>query len=204
MKRRLRILELMCGAGGSAEGYARAGFEVVGVDIAPQPRFPFRFVQMDVFEFLHRFDVRRHFDVIHASPPCQGYSSTQSLHTAIYPKLIKRTRRHLDAIGLPYVIENVEGARGAMHDPIRLCGSSFGLRVRRHRLFECSFPLTSPPPAYTLGRTRTSAFTPSQARRARPKADRRTKAGSSACTEVGRGSGLGSRLCGAQRWEFHG
>jgi DNA (cytosine-5)-methyltransferase 1 len=142
---RLKLLDLYCGAGGAAVGYHRAGFDVVGVDIAPQPHYPFRFVQMDVFDFLRRFDVCKHFNGVHASPPCQGYSSTRSLHEIAYPKLIKRTRHALRRTQLPYVIENVPGAHPAMHSPQQLCGSSFGLRVRRHRLFECSFAMPEPP-----------------------------------------------------------
>jgi DNA (cytosine-5)-methyltransferase 1 len=121
-------------------GYHRAGFDVVGVDIRPQLRYPFEFVQADALTF-----PPDGFDAIHASPPCQRFSTTASLHTAKYPDLIEPTRRLLAATGLPYVIENVVGA--PLVSPIRLCGSSFGLGVRRHRLFECGrFDVVLVPP----------------------------------------------------------
>lgn len=129
---RPKLLDLFCGAGGAAMGYHRAGFEVVGVDIKPQPRYPFAFVQGDVLK--PPVDTSA-FDVIHASPPCQGYS-TQTADPSRHPRLIERVREMLVATGLQYVVENVEGARRAMRDPVRLCGSSFGLDLRRHRHFE--------------------------------------------------------------------
>lgn len=133
----LRLLDLFCGAGGAAMGYHMAGFEVVGVDIVEQPNFPFRFFQGD-FESISPDKVREQFDAVHASPPCQAYSVTKSLSPHIdHPELIPPTRELLERIGLPYVIENVPGA--PLLDPVVLCGSSFGLRVRRHRLFETSF-----------------------------------------------------------------
>ena len=134
------LLDLFCGAGGAAVGYHRAGFDVVGVDIVDQPRYPFTFVQGDALECLAiglpGVDPSK-FDAIHASPPCQAYSTTASLHGNEYPRLIDATRELLLATGLPFVIENVAGARADMREPITLCGSSFGLGVRRHRLFEC-------------------------------------------------------------------
>jgi DNA (cytosine-5)-methyltransferase 1 len=136
------LLDLFSGAGGAATGYHRAGFDVIGVDCEPMPRYPFAFVQTDALAVLHGvldygLNLHRPFDAIHASPPCQAYSTTASLHTNEYPRLIEETRELLQATGLPYVIENVAGARADMRDPITLCGSSFGLGVRRHRLFEC-------------------------------------------------------------------
>lgn len=136
-----RLLDLFCCAGGAAMGYHRAGFEVVGVDCNPQPRYPFEFHQADALTF-----PLDGFDVIHASPPCQDYSVTASLHDTDYPRLIEPIRERLISAGVPYVIENVEGARRDLHNPVRLCGSSFGLGVRRHRLFECSWPVMFPPP----------------------------------------------------------
>jgi DNA (cytosine-5)-methyltransferase 1 len=127
----VRLLDLFCGAGGAAMGYHRAGFEVVGVDIEPQPHYPFEFHQADALTF-----PLAGFDAIHASPPCQGYSVTASLHDAEHPQLVEPVRATLAATGLPYVIENVEGA--PLINFVRLCGSSFGLGVRRHRLFEMS------------------------------------------------------------------
>ena len=139
------LLDLFCGAGGAAMGYHMAGFDVIGVDIEQQPHYPFEFIQGDWWESM--FDVSGRFDAVHASPPCQAYSTTASLHTAEYPKLISRVRGDLSLLnGVPWVIENVAGARQAMRNPVTLCGSSFGLGVRRHRLFETSFPMSFVPP----------------------------------------------------------
>lgn len=111
-------------------GYYRAGFDVIGVDIKPQPRYPFEFHQADAMTF-----PLDGFDVIHASPPCQGYSRLNSINKREYPMLIEDVRSRLQAAGVPYVIENVTGA--PLIDPIMLCGAMFpGLRVYRHRLFE--------------------------------------------------------------------
>jgi DNA (cytosine-5)-methyltransferase 1 len=137
-----RLLDLFCGAGGAAKGYHDAGFEVVGVDIDPQPNYPYKFHQADVLAMDPW--VLRSFDAVHASPPCQGYS-TQTQHRARHPRLIEATRDLLRAWGAPYVIENVEGARAFLKDPVRLCGSSFGLDVRRHRYFETNWDLVTPP-----------------------------------------------------------
>jgi len=136
---RPRLLDLFCGAGGAAMGYHRAGFDVVGVDIAPQPRYPFEFHQADALMF-----PLDGFDVIHASPPCQAWSVTKSLHDAEYPELIEPIRALLKVAGKPYVIENVAGAKRALDAPVLLCGSMFGLGVRRHRYFECSELLMPP------------------------------------------------------------
>lgn len=144
-----RLLDLFCGAGGAAMGYHRAGFEVVGVDLKPQKHYPFEFHQADALEFLAEHG--REFDVIHASPPCQAHTSLKNLHDKDYPELIEPTRRLLEKTGLPYIIENVVGA--PLRNPILLCGSSFGLRVRRHRLFESNWFLIAPPVA-TNGRRR--------------------------------------------------
>ncbi len=132
MKRRL--LDLFCGAGGAAMGYHRAGFEVVGVDKAPMTYYPFEFHQADALRYLDQH--WQEFDAIHASPPCQASSALTkgTNHGRSYPQLIPATREALNASGLPYVIENVQGAdirRDAM-----LCGEMFGLGVIRHRLFE--------------------------------------------------------------------
>lgn len=127
---RPKLLDLFCGAGGAAMGYHRAGFDVYGVDIDPQPNYPFWFQRGDALTF----DLSG-FDAIHASPPCQGYSDLQKQNKRLYPKLIEPIRDRLVETGLPYVIENVEGA--PLIDPITLCGTMFpGLRVLRHRLFE--------------------------------------------------------------------
>lgn len=125
-------------------GYHRAGFDIVGVDITPQPRYPFKFVHGDALEILRRDACM--FDAVHASPPCQHSTAYKRRpgHVRDVANLIAPTRKALDWIGLPYVIENVEGARRFLRDPIRLCGSMFRLDVRRHRLFESSFPLDAP------------------------------------------------------------
>jgi DNA (cytosine-5)-methyltransferase 1 len=138
---RPRLLDLFCGAGGAAVGYARAGFEVVGVDVEPQPSYPFEFVQMDALDFMADDDGQA-FDVIHASPPCKVHTSLRAFSGAHHVNLIPQTRAALASTGLPYVIENVPGA--PLVDPLVLCGSSFGLGVRRHRLFESNIDLTGP------------------------------------------------------------
>jgi DNA (cytosine-5)-methyltransferase 1 len=145
---RPRLLDLFCGAGGAAVGYHRAGFDVVGVDIVPQPRYPFEFIQGDAMTW-----PLDGFDAIHASPPCQRYSalSNPTLNAAAHPDLIAPVRERLIASGLPYVIENV--ARSPLAGYIVLCGTSFGLRVLRHRWFEMSAPPLFVPPCAHEGST---------------------------------------------------
>ncbi len=139
------ILDAYCKAGGSTKGWQLAGFRVAGVDIEPQPNYcGDEFIQGDALEYLADQDLSRYV-AVHSGPSCQGYSVTASLHDVVYPRHIGVVRVLLAATGLPFVIENVEGARRAMRDPIRLCGSSFGLGVRRHRLFETSWPIMFPP-----------------------------------------------------------
>ena len=118
-------------------GYHRAGFEVVGVDIKPQPRYPFEFHQADALTF-----PLDGFDAIHASPPCQAYSLAGQLWRNSgkeYPDLVEATRKRLESSGLPYVIENVPGS--PLIDPIVLNGAKFGMKVRRVRWFESSIKL---------------------------------------------------------------
>lgn len=145
----MRLLDLFCCAGGAGTGYARAGFEVVGVDLSPQPRYPFAFIQADALALDMRF--LRSFDAVHASPPCQGYTWMNAPGQIGAPRLIDETRDMLERSGLPWVIENVEGARSELRDPITLCGTMFGLQtegheLRRHRLFESNVPISAPGP----------------------------------------------------------
>ncbi len=131
----MRVLDLFCGQGGAGEGYRRAGFDVVGVDIEPQPRNPHTFIQAAALKYAR--DHGHEFDVIHASPPCQDWSITKSQHDAHGTGwLLPATRDLLDEIGKPYVIENVPGAQ--MRRDVELCGLMFGLRTYRHRWFEIS------------------------------------------------------------------
>lgn len=133
----MKLLDLYCCQGGAAMGYHRAGFEVVGVDINPQPRYPFEFVQADAVAY-----VREHgheFDAIHASPPCQRHTRAQKIMKREHPDLIAPTREALEASGRPYVIENVPGA--PLQNPVELCGGMFGLETYRHRWFESNVEL---------------------------------------------------------------
>jgi DNA (cytosine-5)-methyltransferase 1 len=141
----MRLLDLYCKAGGASKGYADAGFDVVGIDIKKQKRYPYEFIQADCLEILQDLDYLRTFDVIAASPPCQTHSRTKHLRdaqggTTTKLDLIPQTREALIASGVPYVIENVPGA--PLINPVQYCGSSFGLKVRRHRLFESSIEIT--------------------------------------------------------------
>lgn len=149
--RRPRLLDLFCGAGGASVGYHRAGFEVVGVDIAPQPRYPYEFVQADAMTF-----PLDGFDAVHASPPCQDHSTLRSRagdHGTGW--MLDGIRRRLAAAAVPWVIENVPGA--TMRADVTLCGGMFGLRTYRHRWFEIDprvgLLLT---PSHPKHRTRTS------------------------------------------------
>lgn len=139
-----RLLDLFCGAGGAGMGYHRAGFEVVGVDNRPMPRYPFEFHQADALDYCAAHG--REFDVIHASPPCQRYSGMSNCIPGLseeYPDLLPATRRLLQGMGKPYVIENVSGAQ--FTHAVMLCGSMFPeLRVYRHRWFECNPFFLSP------------------------------------------------------------
>ena len=138
----MRALDLFCCAGGAGMGLHRAGFEVTGVDLRPQPRYPFAFHQADALTF-----PLEGYDFIWASPPCQAHTSMKTMHNAkAHLDLIPETRARLAASGIPYVIENV---MGAPIDGFMLCGTMFGLGVadaelRRHRLFEASFPILAP------------------------------------------------------------
>ncbi|MGJ5898471.1 SAM-dependent methyltransferase [Streptomyces niveiscabiei] len=153
------LLDLFCCQGGAAKGYADAGFDVVGVDLAPQPRYPYRFVQADAVAF-----VREHgagFAFIHASPPCQHDSDCQRIRDNAHPDLIGPTRAALEASGRPWVIENVRGALPKLNDPVLLCGPMLSVETYRHRYFETDGGFTLPQPAHP-------AHTVPQAKMGRP------------------------------------
>jgi C-5 cytosine-specific DNA methylase len=200
MSERPVLLDLFCGAGGCTKGYQRAGFHVVGVDIAPQPNYcGDEFVQADALAFLRHWLVYKEeaslpsnatnlslkrpdlevddfddFDAIHASPPCQNRTALKARwQDREHPELIAPTRDLLEQTGLPFVIENVEGAKSVLREPIMLCGSAFGLPLRRHRLFELNweFPIFTNPGCmhgahgkqfrvYEHGKWRDTAFLP--------------------------------------------
>jgi DNA (cytosine-5)-methyltransferase 1 len=139
----MRVLDLFCGAGGASIGYAAAGHQVIGVDLKPQPHYPFPFVQADALQYLDETGAEG-FDLVHASPPCQGYSSAVSSRSSRYagtrgkdePRMIAVVRSALRETMASYVIENVAGAFPFMQNPVLLCGVMFGLPIARHRYFE--------------------------------------------------------------------
>lgn len=146
MTKRPKLLDLFCKAGGAAAGYHAAGFFVVGIDQHWQPNYPFfqrRETLYDEQEHAFVCWIRENFDAVHASPPCQAHTDLQRQSKRDYPCFIEATRRILTRTGLPFVIENVEGA--PLINPVKLCGTMFPeLRVLRHRLFEVNFPLWAP------------------------------------------------------------
>ena len=138
----LKLLDLFCGVGGASAGYARAGFEVTGIDVKHGKRYPYTYIRGDVMQLTPEYLAQ--FDVIHASPPCQTYSITQHLRNAqgkgtTKEDLLEPVRELLIVSGKPYIIENVKGA--PLIDAVQLCGSAFGLAVRRHRLFESNLEI---------------------------------------------------------------
>jgi DNA (cytosine-5)-methyltransferase 1 len=146
-----RVLDLFCCEGGAARGYAAAGLEVVGIDIENRGKnYPYEFHQADAIAFL--LEHGREFDLIHASPPCQGYSPHVSSASSKWvptlgkdePRLIEPLRAALQQVNRPYVIENVMGARAALNSNLMLCGTMFGLPISRHRIFETSFQISQP------------------------------------------------------------
>ena len=173
--RRPLLLDLFCCEGGAATGYHAAGFDVIGVDRDPQPLYPFQFIQADALEVLagmaelglngwskltywvnfnprsktgpSGFPARYRFDAIHASPPCQSYSTMSNRFGSHELRLIDPVRELLQAIGQPYVIENVTGARSAMQSPVMIHGGQLGMTVYRPRLFESNVLLAPPPKA---------------------------------------------------------
>lgn len=139
------LLDLFCGAGGAAMGYHQSGLftNILGIDLFPQPRYPFYFIQDDVFHFLETNNLEM-FDFIHASPPCQGYAwcGTQ-WRSCANSYFISRIRDILEDTGKPYVIENV--ITKELKNPLILNGLMFGLNTIRTRYFETSFPISQPP-----------------------------------------------------------
>lgn len=140
----LPLVDLCCKAGATSVGYARAGFEVVGIDREPQPHYPYRFIQADLRD-LDPAWIAANFAAAVGSPPCWKWSDLAYRTGLEYEDFIPEARALFEASGLPYVIENVEGA--PLKDPLVLCGTQFpGLRVKRHRLFESNIPLVAPMP----------------------------------------------------------
>ena len=146
-----RLLDLFCCQGGASMGYHRAGFEVVGVDKDPQPRYPFEFVQADALEYLAEHG--HEFDAIHASPPCQAHTKAQRIMGNEHEDFIPRTRLMLYGLNwhrsinlglppVPWVIENVPDS--PLLNPVVLCGAMFGIGTYRHRLFESNRELKAP------------------------------------------------------------
>lgn len=177
---RPKLLDLYCCAGGASMGWHRAGFDVYGVDLSPQPNYPFAFHRSGALEVLAALltggavdfthpDGRvewlgwiTDFDAIHASPPCQRHSAMSACRPGLaeaYPDLIAPTRAMLINTGLPYVIENVMGS--PLIDPTILCGQMFGLELYRHRGFESNFPIDLPDhPAHVTPASKAGHWTP--------------------------------------------
>ncbi|AEM80596.1 class I SAM-dependent methyltransferase [Streptomyces violaceusniger] len=154
-----RVLDAFCCQGGAGMGYRLAGFDVTGIDLAPQPRYPFRFIQADAVAFIREHGAE--FDFIHASPPCQHDSECQRIQGNAHPDLIAPTRAALESTGRPWVIENVRGAVPKLRGPVMLCGPMFGLATYRHRYFE-------PGGGLVLTATKHPAHTVPQAKMGRP------------------------------------
>lgn len=161
-----RLLDLFCCQGGASRGYADAGFDVMGVDIDPQPRYPYRFAQADAIEFFANH--AHEYDAWHASPPCQAHTNAQKIQGRSHIDLIPPTRRMFDDANqyrarngcpeVPYVIENVPGS--PLIEPVELCGAMFGLETYRHRLFETNWELTTPAHPKHVARTTKMGRTP--------------------------------------------
>lgn len=149
MSTKPKLLDACCGAGGCSMGYHRAGFDVVGVDIEPQPNYPFEFHQGDALEFIEAH--WREFDVISISVPCQPFTRLAAVWRAVagysydekHNDIVQPARDILKSTGKPYIIENVVGA--PLENPFMLCGAMFGLKVYRHRIFESNLFFLTPP-----------------------------------------------------------
>jgi DNA (cytosine-5)-methyltransferase 1 len=126
---RPRLLDAFCCQGAASKGYIDAGFDVVGIDIDPQPRYPYTFELGDAVQYIR--DHGHEYDAIHASPPCQAYSKAQRIQNRQHPDLISETRSALLVAGRPYVIENVEDARGELRNPVRLQAEELTAQHRR-------------------------------------------------------------------------
>jgi DNA (cytosine-5)-methyltransferase 1 len=145
----MKLLDLFCRAGGAAMGYYRAGFDdITGVDIDPQPNYPFKFIQADAFNILHELArtqrSRIQWDAIHASPICQGYSLGSTRWNTQYENQLPRVEDYLRGLKIPFVIENVERAPFTM-PTITLCGIQFGINIIRHRKFASNILLFGQP-----------------------------------------------------------
>ncbi|WP_328927660.1 SAM-dependent methyltransferase [Streptomyces sp. NBC_00190] len=145
-ERRPRLLDAFCCQGGAGMGYHRAGFDVTGVDITAQPRYPLGFHQDDALNFIWKFGAG--FDFIHASPPCQRYTLAQKIQGRDHPDLIAPVREALNSTGRPWAIENVEEAAPELRNPMVMCAAVFGMRTYRHRLFETGGGFTFTPPTH--------------------------------------------------------
>lgn len=140
----MKVLDLYCGVGGASVGYAEAGHDVTGVDICRQRNYPYRLIRADAIAYVTRYG--HHYDVIHASPPCQAYTALTGgrPNRDRYPDLIPATRGALNSLQVPWIMENVPGA--IMRRDLVLCGTYFGLEVIRHRYFEMwGLEVTQPP-----------------------------------------------------------
>lgn len=160
-----KLLDLYCCAGGASKGYFDAGFEIVGVDLKPQPNYPYTFIQADALDILRDKGFISQFSAIHASPPCQGYSHATK-DNSVYvpysqgkqtPKLIADTRSLLP-FGTPYVIENVAGAKNELINPFLLSGYMFGLPIERKRYFESNIFIPVPESQQKRGYTKKYAL----------------------------------------------